>query len=87
MTPAQVAQQKIDFLPSPYQQEVLHFMEFLLQKSLDSAEKYSSERSLSALELAGDLVGCLDDGPGDLATNPKYLKDVMLRNNYWYKTL
>lgn len=30
-------------------------------------------RQLSALELAGDLVGCAD-GPGDLATNPKYME-------------
>jgi metal-responsive CopG/Arc/MetJ family transcriptional regulator len=28
----------------------------------------------SALELAGDLVGCLD-GLGDLSTNPKYMED------------
>ena len=27
----------------------------------------------SALELAGDLVGCFDGGPRDLASNPKYL--------------
>jgi len=26
----------------------------------------------SALELAGDLVGCIE-GPGDLSTNPKYM--------------
>ena len=28
----------------------------------------------SALELAGDLVGCVE-GPGDLTTNPKYMED------------
>jgi hypothetical protein len=27
----------------------------------------------SALELAGDLVGCVE-GPGDLTTNPKYME-------------
>lgn len=27
----------------------------------------------SALELAGDLVGCIE-GPGDLSTNPKYME-------------
>jgi metal-responsive CopG/Arc/MetJ family transcriptional regulator len=31
------------------------------------------ERPLSALELAGDLVGCCE-GPADLSTNPKYLE-------------
>jgi hypothetical protein len=31
------------------------------------------ERRPSALELAGDLVGCAE-GPGDLSTNPKYME-------------
>lgn len=30
-------------------------------------------RPISALELAGDLVGCCE-GPGDLSTNPKYME-------------
>lgn len=30
-------------------------------------------KPVSALELAGDLVGCLE-GPGDLSTNPKYME-------------
>jgi hypothetical protein len=30
---------------------------------------------VSALEQAGDLVGCFEGGPKDLATNPKYMKD------------
>jgi hypothetical protein len=32
-----------------------------------------SARSVSALELAGELVGSCE-GPGDLSTNPKYLE-------------
>jgi metal-responsive CopG/Arc/MetJ family transcriptional regulator len=32
-----------------------------------------NERPMSALELAGDLVG-RGEGPGDLSTNPKYMK-------------
>jgi hypothetical protein len=32
-----------------------------------------SPKPLSALELAGDLVGCAA-GPGDLSTNPKYME-------------
>lgn len=31
------------------------------------------ERPMSALELAGDIVGC-GEGPGDLSTNPKYME-------------
>ena len=33
----------------------------------------ASERPISALELAGDLVGCAE-GPEDLSTNPKYME-------------
>ena len=29
---------------------------------------------VSALERAGDLVGCFKGGPKDLASNPKYMK-------------
>jgi hypothetical protein len=37
-------------------------------------EQYlNGERPLSALELAGDLVGCAE-GPEDLSTNPKYME-------------
>ena len=32
-----------------------------------------AERPMSALELAGDLVGC-GEGPGDLSTNPKHME-------------
>jgi metal-responsive CopG/Arc/MetJ family transcriptional regulator len=32
-----------------------------------------SQRPMSALELAADLVGCAK-GPRDLSTNPKYMK-------------
>lgn len=34
----------------------------------------NGRREVSALEAAGDLVGCLE-GPGDLSFNPKYMKD------------
>ena len=33
----------------------------------------ASVRPISALELAGDLVGCAE-GPSDLSTNPKYME-------------
>ena len=36
-------------------------------------EFLKSERPMSALELADDLVGC-GEGPGDLSTNPKYME-------------
>ncbi len=33
----------------------------------------NGDQPLSALDLAGDLVGCFE-GPGDLSTNPKYME-------------
>ena len=36
-------------------------------------EFLKGERPVSALELAGDLVGCAE-GPVDLSTNPKYME-------------
>ena len=30
---------------------------------------------VSALDQAGDLVGCFEGGPKDLATHPKHMKD------------
>jgi len=33
----------------------------------------NGDQPLSALDLAGDLVACLE-GPGDLSTNPKYME-------------
>jgi hypothetical protein len=43
----------------------------------DALEAYLTDGKngarVSCLDLAGDLVGCLD-GPPDLATNPKYMR-------------
>ena len=42
-----------------------------LEQFLNGQRK--SKNFVSALELAGDLVGCCE-GPGDLSTNPKYME-------------
>jgi hypothetical protein len=42
-----------------------------LEQYLSGAQ--ATPRPLSALDLAGDLVGCAE-GPGDLSTNPKYME-------------
>jgi hypothetical protein len=43
----------------------------------EALESYFSDgkngAGVSCLDLAGDLVGCLD-GPADLATNPKHMR-------------
>jgi len=41
-----------------------------LERMLDGQE---SSKPVSALDLAGDLVGSCQ-GPGDLSTNPKYME-------------
>jgi Arc/MetJ-type ribon-helix-helix transcriptional regulator len=42
-----------------------------LERFLDG--QHTRKKFVSALELAGDLVGCCQ-GPGDLSTNPKYME-------------
>ena len=62
-------------LPPAKQQEVLDFVEFLRAKLPPSqTELNEANGSVSALEVAGDLVGCLGDGPPDLSVNKKYLE-------------
>ncbi len=65
---------KIKDLSSQRQQQVLDFIEFLLQQDAPT-EKFlhPDGRPMSALEAAGDLMGSVDGGPGDLSTNKKYL--------------
>lgn len=61
-------------LPPSRQEEVLDFVEFLKNKSQLQADIHSSpDRSKSAFEAAGELIG-LVEGPEDLATNPIYLE-------------
>jgi hypothetical protein len=57
------------------QQEVLDFVEFLRSKRQNQpAPLQAPEQPRSALEVAGDLVGCLEGGPSDLSINKKYLE-------------
>jgi Arc/MetJ-type ribon-helix-helix transcriptional regulator len=42
-----------------------------LEQFLNGQRK--GKKFVSALDLAGDLVGCAE-GPGDLSTNPKYME-------------
>jgi hypothetical protein len=46
---------------------------FILREALTAYLDDAAPVKGSALELAGDLVGCLE-GPGDLSTNPKYME-------------
>ena len=72
----QVILEKVRILPPDRQQQVLDFVEFLLSKSLRVEFKHPDGTPMSALEAAGELVGCLDGEPGDLSTNKEYLKGL-----------
>jgi hypothetical protein len=49
----------------------------LVRRALETyiAQRKSSAPVASALDKAGDLVGCFAGGPGDLASNPAHLAD------------
>lgn len=69
MTTEEAVVQELRGLPQGRQREVLDFMVFLRTKTSRAVESKPS-----ALELAGDLLGSLDSGPGDLTTNKEHLK-------------
>jgi hypothetical protein len=70
MSIEQAVVEKLRALPTDKQQEVLDFTEFLGLK----ASKNLQDNSVSVLEAAGDLVGCLEGGAPDLSTNNKYME-------------
>lgn len=47
----------------------------LVRRALESylAQRKSAAPFVSALDRAGDLVGCFEGGPGDLACNPQHM--------------
>ncbi len=70
MSIEQVVVAKLRALPTDKQQEVLDFTEFL---GLKASKKLQGD-SVSVLEAAGDLVGCLEGGAPDLSTNNKHME-------------
>lgn len=65
-------------LPPNMQREVLDFIEFLETRHTQSSPSAShADAPASCLELAQNdgLVGCLQDAPADLSTNPRHLQD------------
>lgn len=64
----QAVLEKLKTLPSDKQQEVLDFVEFLQTRFSRLQAQSVEEPRISALEAAGDLVGCVKGGPPDLST-------------------
>ena len=45
-----------------------------------SADAPRAAGRVSCLDLAGDLIGCVQSGIPDLATNPRYLDEAIVRD-------
>jgi len=72
-THQQTILEKLQTLNPQQQQQVIEFIEFLQLKA-DKTAIHEVEREISALESAGDLVGCLDSGKGDLSLKKREFK-------------
>ena len=71
--PTQV-QQYIEQLSSENLQSAADFLAYLYAKDSQALNQINDDnKEQNALELAGDLVGCID-APADLSTNKDYLK-------------
>jgi Protein of unknown function (DUF2281) len=70
----QTATEKMRSLPPEKQQEVLDFIEFLQSKLAQQNINQEHQEPISFLTAAQQLAGCVDGGPGDLATNKQYLE-------------
>ncbi len=71
--PLQIVLEKLQTLTPQQQQEVVDFINFLQSKA-DRTEIDGEKEEISALESAGDLVGCLDSGKGNLSLKKKEFK-------------
>lgn len=72
------AKQYIDALSPESLKFVNDFLFYLLTQEAirnpaNQIDKIENDTGLSALDLAGDLVGCLE-APSDLSTNKEYLR-------------
>ncbi|AFY42484.1 hypothetical protein NIES21_33340 [Anabaenopsis circularis NIES-21] len=76
MSIIQTATEKMRSLPPQQQQEVLDFIEFLQNKIAGQNTNQEHQEPISFLSAAQQLAGCVDGGPGDLATNKQYLEGL-----------
>jgi hypothetical protein len=67
-THSQTILEKLQTLTPQQQQSVIDFIEFLQFKA-EKTEITEEEEPIYAYESAKDLVGSVESGPGDLATN------------------
>lgn len=74
MTKIEELQQEIKELPEEMQELLIDFVQIL--KKRHQEVPVQSEESTSFLEDAAEFAGCLEGGPGDLATNKRYLEGL-----------
>ncbi|WP_144051274.1 DUF2281 domain-containing protein [Calothrix sp. PCC 7507] len=63
-------------LPPEKQQEVLNFIEFLQSQLAQQNTNIEQIQPISFLAADQQFTGCVDGGPGDLATNKQYLEGL-----------
>ncbi|MEO0759605.1 MAG: DUF2281 domain-containing protein [Cyanobacteria bacterium J06648_16] len=74
MTPiAEQISRSVNMLPEIYQREVLDFIEFLRAKH-QKTDTEVDQPTVSFFDVAQDVIGTAE-GPGDLSTNPEYMRD------------
>jgi hypothetical protein len=67
--------EKLQTLTPQQQQEVIDFIDFLQFKA-QKTEISEEEKPISFYEAAHEYMGCVDGGPGDLASNKDYLRGI-----------
>ena len=67
--------EKLHALTPQQQQEIINFIEFLQFKA-QKTEISEKEKPISFSEAAEEYIGCVDGGPGDLASNKDYLRGI-----------
>ncbi|MEH2191696.1 MAG: DUF2281 domain-containing protein [Nostoc sp.] len=72
----QIIIDEVKKLPPDKLEEVINFIQFLQyqEKKKQDLEHKEGKEPISAYEAAKEYIGCIDGGPGDLATNKKYLE-------------
>ena len=73
-THPQTILEKLQILTPQQQQEVIDFIDFLQFKA-QKTEISEEEKPISFYEAAQEYIGCVDGGPGDLASNKDYLRN------------
>ncbi|MBD2683102.1 MULTISPECIES: DUF2281 domain-containing protein [Nostoc] len=76
MSIIQTATEKMRSLPPEKQKQVLDFIEFLQSQLAKENTNIEQIEPISFLAGAQQFAGCVDGGPGDLATNKQYLEGL-----------